>query len=309
MLDKQYILISALILGALLDSLFGDPRNLPHPIRLFGATITLLEKKFNRDSAKTIKGLFMCTLLTAGTWLIFFGIQKIASYNNLFMFIYSSIFIFFGLSNKSLITEALKVEKLLNQGAINKARESLREIVGRDTSELSSHKIRMALLETMSENLSDGVIAPLFYYAIGGIPLMMTYKMVNTLDSMVGYKNERFLKFGRASAKLDDFANYIPARITAFLIFITTAKIRSFRFIIKYGRCHSSPNSGYPEAALAGALDCTLGGPSLYHGEVVFKPFIGDNPRGISHSDILFATKTNIGVFVIGLTFVILTFV
>jgi adenosylcobinamide-phosphate synthase len=150
-------------------------------------------------------------------------------------------------------------------------------VVGRDTSQLTPKQIRTAVLETMSENLSDGVIAPLFYYAIGGVPLMFTYKMINTLDSMIGYKSERYKQFGHFAARLDDVANFIPARITALLMALTSVSLRSLLFIIKYGHKHASPNAGYPEAALAGIFNCRFGGPNVYHGKIVHKPFIGDN--------------------------------
>jgi adenosylcobinamide-phosphate synthase len=133
--------------------------------------------------------------------------------------------------------------------------------------------------------LSDGVVAPLFYYAVGGLPTMMTYKMINTLDSMIGYKNERYLQFGKFAARLDDVANLIPARLTAFLMVMVTCSKRGLLFILKYGRQHSSPNSGYPESALAGILNCRFGGPNTYQGKLVEKPYIGCESRTIEHKE------------------------
>ncbi|MDD3272825.1 MAG: adenosylcobinamide-phosphate synthase CbiB [Bacteroidales bacterium] len=309
MTDTKYFAIGALMAGAILDTLLGDPRNFPHPVKEFGKCINYLEQRLNKGQYKIFKGLIMCALLSIGVWVIYYLLQNIAAINPFTQLLFSSLFIFYGLSNRSLIEEGLKIEQQLTKGDIQKSRIMLSEIVGRDTSQLSPHKIRMAILETMSENLSDGVVAPLFYYTLGGVPLMMSYKMVNTLDSMVGYKNYRFLLFGRASAKFDDFANYIPARITALLIFIVTLKYKSFKYMIHYGRSHSSPNSGYPEAALAGALNCTLGGPSVYSGIVVSKPYIGKEQREIEHQDIIKTAHINSRVFILSLLIVLLSII
>jgi adenosylcobinamide-phosphate synthase len=145
----------------------------------------------------------------------------------------------------------------------------------------------------MSENLSDGVIAPLLFYAAGGLPAMMLYKMINTLDSMVGYRREPYRLFGRFAARLDDVANFIPARVTAILMVLVTASRRGARFIFRYGSAHASPNSGYPEAALAGILGCRFGGPNIYHGVTVIKPFIGTNDRIIIHSEFAYVKYIN----------------
>ena len=167
------------------------------------------------------------------------------------------------------------------------ARKQLSMIVGRDTSQLSETKIRSAVIETLAENLSDGVIAPIFFFAIGGVPFMMTYKMINTLDSMVGYKNDRYMKFGYVSAKMDDIANFIPARLTALFIVIISVSVRALKFIFRYGNSHSSPNAGYPESAMAGVLDIRLGGTSNYFGKMVEKPYIGNNDRELLHKDVV----------------------
>jgi adenosylcobinamide-phosphate synthase len=145
----------------------------------------------------------------------------------------------------------------------------------------------------MSENLSDGVVAPLLFYAIGGVPAMMLYKMINTLDSMIGYRREPYRLFGRFAARLDDVANFIPARITALLMVLVTGSRRGANFVLRYGHAHASPNSGYPEAALAGILGCRFGGPNVYHGVIVEKPFIGTEDRIITHKDFAFVKYIN----------------
>lgn len=284
-----------LIGGFLLDSLLGDPSWLPHPIRLFGNMITFCERKFNHGKNRKIKG----TLVALALVLLVFGVLLILQIGltdfRIIRHIINTLLFFFALSNRSLITEALKVEKEVQKADLPMARKQLSRIVGRDTSQLSFHQIRTATLETLSENLSDGVIAPLFFYSIGGIPLMMAYKMINTLDSMIGYKNERYKDFGWFSARiLDDGANYIPARLTAFLMVVLPPSTRGFRFVRKYAQKHASPNSGYPESALAGILNCRFGGPNMYHGKMVDKPYIGDNPRELSHEDVVKSCLINI---------------
>jgi adenosylcobinamide-phosphate synthase len=194
--------------------------------------------------------------------------------------------VYYGLANKGLIEEGKKVFDMLHTQGLEAGRRQLSRIVGRDTSALSTQQIRIAVLETMSENLSDGVIAPLFYFALAGVPGMMTYKMINTLDSMIGYRNERYEKFGKFSARLDDAANFIPSRLTAFLMVLVGWSWRGLLFIFKYGHKHKSPNSGYPEAALAGILNTKFGGPNFYHGRLVEKPFIGRKDRSIAHHEI-----------------------
>lgn len=285
MIDFYQIAIP-LIIGFVLDSLLGDPLWLPHPIRWFGNAITFLERKLNKGKNVKFKGCCAVLVLVSITYFVFYGI---VGFSEPFKYLYyplASIFVFYGLSNRSLITEALKVEKKLSREGVKAGRKQLSYIVGRDTSQLSGNEIRIAVLETLSENLSDGVIAPLFYYAIGGIPLMFAYKMVNTLDSMIGYKSERYKQFGFFAAKLDDVVNFIPARVTAFLMVIITLNFRGLKYIFLFGNKHSSPNAGYPEAALAGILNCRFGGPNIYHGNLVEKPFIGITGRPITRKDL-----------------------
>lgn len=201
-----------------------------------------------------------------------------------------AIGVFYCLAGTTLIREVCMVFKAIDQG-LPEARKQLARIVGRDTSELSAQEIRTAALETLAENLSDGVIAPMFWFALLGLPGMMAYKMVNTLDSMIGYKNERYINFGRAAARIDDTANYIPARLTAFLILVAAGKPNKLTFVAQYGRAYASPNAGYPEAALAGILNCRFGGPNYYFGHKVEKPYIGSNDRLLTYQDMQLAAR------------------
>jgi adenosylcobinamide-phosphate synthase len=279
-------LIFPLTIGFLLDSLLGDPRWLPHPIRLFGRLISIGEKYLNSGENRKFKGAVLTLTLIATVWIVLFYLLKITSgYKNL-QFVITSVFVFYGVANRSLITESVAVIKQLRNGGVEAGRKQLRFIVGRETEHLSKNEIRIAVLETLAENLSDGVIAPLFFYFIGGVPAMFTYKMVNTLDSMIGYKSDKYRDFGWFAARFDDVLNFIPARITAFLMVLVTFSFRGAKFVFKYGRKHSSPNAGYPEAALAGILNCRFGGANYYHGVLVQKPFIGKSTRIVTDRDI-----------------------
>ena len=283
-----------LIIGYLLDLIFGDPRKLPHPIVAFGNIIGWCERHFNKGEHKKRNGclvaiilplstLFLGGLLAWGSWML----HPFAYY------CVASVFVFYGLANHSLIQEGGEVIRTLEEQGLDAGRKRLSWIVGRDTSQLSPKKIYTAVLETMAENLSDGVVAPLFFYALGGFPAMMAYKMVNTLDSMIGYKDARYKDFGCCSAHLDDVLNYIPARLTALLIALSGYRKGIFSFIRKYARQHASPNSGYPESAMAGILDCRFGGPNIYHGMLVEKPYIGTHNRELSINDYKRAARIN----------------
>jgi adenosylcobinamide-phosphate synthase len=285
--------IIPLIVGFILDSVFGDPLWLPHPVRLFGKMIYFFEKNFNSGNYKKFKGILVVIILIGLTFTILFLIENLIINRQWIYYSFASIMFFYGIANKNLISEALKVEKKLSKEGIEAGRKQLSYIVGRDTSKLSTNEIRIAILETLSENLSDGVIAAVFYYAIGGIPLMFTYKMINTLDSMIAYKNEKYKHFGWFAAKLDDFVNFIPARITSILMVMISFNWKGFIYILKFGNKHSSPNAGYPEAALAGILNCRFGGTHSYHGEAVQKPYIGMNKKLITKKDIIKASMIN----------------
>jgi len=227
----------------------------------------------------------MAIVLIAVTFWVFWLILKLAGSNEILFIVLASIGVFYGLANRSLIQESYKVISTLEKNGLEAGRKQLSYIVGRDTRNLNEQKIRTAVLETLAENLSDGVIAPLFFYALGGVPAMLAYKMANTLDSMIGYKNEKYREFGWFAARFDDVINYIPARITALLMVVLSLSWRGLIFIFRYGHRHSSPNAGYPEAALAGILNCRFGGPNVYHGTLVEKPYIGNNGRIITNRD------------------------
>lgn len=294
-----------LIAGYGLDRIFGDPPQLPHPVRLFGYLIARGEGLLNRplrdqNSGKSdrhaatrssrfliLKGAILSIALCASTFTVFHaGLNLLWSFNIPLYLIVSSIFIFFGLAGQQLVLEGQRVFDVLQRSGIEAGRRQLSRIVGRDTSLLSLQQIKIAVLETMSENLGDGVIAPLFFYAIAGVPGMMTYKMINTLDSMIGYRSDRYEQFGKFAARLDDLANFVPARITALLMILVTASRRGMQFIFRFGHQHKSPNAGYPEAALAGILDVRFGGANVYQGILVEKPYIGENTREILPEEI-----------------------
>lgn len=304
-----------MIIGWLLDRFFGDPANLPHPIVWFGKAIAALEKRFNCGTGRRVKGALVAIALVAlvfgASWLLIHYAFRFSYGLGLAL---SIIGVFFCLAGKTLSDEVRMVFEAVDE-SLEKGRTQVGRIVGRDTSELSAQEIRTAALETLAENLSDGVVAPLFWCALLGVPGMLAYKMVNTLDSMIGYRNERYREFGCFAARLDDVANWIPARITALLMALVAPKrdsqgrkTRSFgellRFIRRYGSQHLSPNSGYPEAALAGILDCRFGGPHNYFGEEVYKPYIGENHKDFTTADMETALQVNLQVELISVLLV-----
>lgn len=286
------IIILPLIIGWTLDQLIGDPSWLPHPVVGFGKTIGKCEKSFNKGNHRFLKGAIMAVTLILAvfclTWLLIYAISPYVWVS----VAVEAILIFYCLAGTTLIKEVRMVIQAVDV-SLEKGRAQVGRIVGRDTGGLSTHEIRTAALETLAENLSDGVVAPLFWYAVLGVPGMMAYKMVNTLDSMIGYKNEKYRDFGCVAARIDDIANYIPARLTAFLMVFVSAHLRLWRFVKKYGPKHASPNSGYPEAALAGILDCRFGGTHEYFGESVYKPYIGERHRDFTYSDVVRAIAIN----------------
>ena len=281
----------ALLIGWLLDLIFGDPVRLPHPIVWFGRLIAFGEKHLNRGPHRQLKGAVMAVSLIVGVFTITCLIHSYLSVlSSQFSLIFDVLIIFYCLAGTTLIREVRQVFLALDR-SLNEGRAQVARIVGRDTSELSAQEVRTAALETLAENLSDGVIAPLFWLMLLGTPGMLAYKMVNTLDSMIGYHTERYLQFGCWAARIDDVANYIPARLTALLMVIWCPKCLGF--VRKYGCCHASPNSGYPEAALASILNCRFGGPHKYFGEVFDKPYIGDNDRELTTADMKTAVRVN----------------
>ena len=287
----------SLLIGWGLDLLLGDPSWLPHPVVGFGKMIAFGERHLNKGSHRKFKGAILAIALIAfvfaGTWLLR---SLIVTLHTSLLILCDSIIVFFCLAGTTLIREVREVFLALDR-SLEEGREQVARIVGRDTSELSAQEVRTAALETLAENLSDGVIAPLFWFAILGVPGMMAYKMVNTLDSMIGYRTQRYKHFGCCAARIDDIANYLPARITALLMILPHAIINHqssiIPFVLKYGSHHASPNSGYPEAALAAILDCRFGGPHYYFGELIDKPYIGENNRELSTADMQKALRVN----------------
>jgi len=266
-----------------LDLLLGDPRWLPHPIVWMGHAISGCEKIFRRWIKNEFRaGLLFALFLIGATWIISFLVVRFCStlYPNLGTFV-EIILLYYCFSARTLDKEATLVGKALETGGIAAGRKQVSMIVGREVDTLDETGVVSAAVETVAENYVDGFLSPLFFYFLGGVPLALAYKMVNTLDSMVGYKNERYLLFGRAAARIDDVANYIPARLSVIFISLSATLLswhrgkRAFLTALKEGRSHKSPNAGYPEAAFAGALAIKLGGPNYYHGQLVEKPFIG----------------------------------
>jgi adenosylcobinamide-phosphate synthase len=269
-----------------LDWLLGDPRDLPHPIVGIGKLISLLETALRRAGADgRYGGVLLVTLTVAGTtaagWAIISALYQVHPWVGIGGEIALA---WFCLAAHSLHRESALVATALQRGDLPAARQALANIVGRDTAHLEEPEIWRGAVETVAENTADGVIAPLFYLMLGGPVLALAYKAVNTLDSMVGYRNERYLHFGWAAARLDDLANWLPARLTGLLMVATAPLIGlssrgSWQIMRRDGRNHASPNSGIPEAAAAGALAIQLGGTNWYFGQPVVKPTIGDETR------------------------------
>lgn len=294
----------SLVFGWLLDRLFGDPERMPHPVVLFGKMIARGERLLNRGTCRVFKGALLAISLISVVVLATWALVLIADDVNIYIGIaVRAILVFYCLAGTTLIHEVRQVFYAIDR-SLDEGRRQVARIVGRDTSELTDEEVRKAALETLAENLSDGVIAPLFWFAIGGVPAMMGYKMVNTLDSMIAYHSPRYLKFGKVAARIDDIANYIPARLTALLMLIAAWRLDLIKFVMKYGPCHASPNSGWPEAALAGILGCRFGGPHKYFGETFDKPYIGDHDKPLTREDMKKAVRINrtaetIGVIIV----------
>jgi adenosylcobinamide-phosphate synthase len=275
----------------LLDLMLGDPMGLPHPIRWMGKWIERWEPYFRRlPMDLTASGCLFALVLVCGTWMIAWILLQIAHlmgepfYTGL-----QIVLIYFSLSVRSLQSSAMDIYQALKIDTLTSAKERLSHIVGRDVDPLDSAGVIRAAVESIAENLVDGVLSPLFFAFIGGAPLAMAYKMVNTLDSMIGYKDEKYIQFGKWAARLDDIANFIPARLSVPIIslaayFLMDRIRQTFMTAIIDGEKHHSPNAGYPEAAFAGALGLRLGGPNRYQGRLVNKPYIGKQ-AGKCHVD------------------------
>ena len=293
--------VAPLLLGFLLDRALGDPTIFGHPIIFFGRLIGWGEKRLNHGKARLLKGfvyngslVLLTFLLPLLLFLALFsrveasywlgegstGVLLLLAYGLL-----SSLLIFYMLSGKTLHDEVRGVFRAVGY-SLEEGRTQVGRIVGRDTGALSEQEIRTAALETLAENLSDGVVGPMLSWAFFGMPGILTYKMINTQDSMIGYLNERYRDYGYFSAKLDDLANLLPSRLTALLMLLSAGRLDLLSKTFRHGRRHLSPNSGYPEAALALMLGCRFGGPHDYFGEVVDKPFIGEEDRNLTDRDL-----------------------
>lgn len=292
--------ILIMILGYIMDLVFGDPYWFPHPVRFIGKLISKTEK-FIRKHAKSEKslkywGILMWLVPVVTTALVTALIVKIASFNKYVEIFVSAFIIYTTLSTKCLKDEATKIYKVLETGDIKKSRVQLSYIVGRDTTNLSQSEIIRATVETVAENTVDGTISPMFYGFLFGPVGAMTYKAINTLDSMVGYKNDKYLNLGCVSAKLDDVANFIPARLTAIFMplgaFLCGMNgLNSFKIAIRDRKNHKSPNCAFAEGAAAGAIGVQLGGTNIYFGKEVYKPTIGDKKRELENYDIVRMNK------------------
>jgi adenosylcobinamide-phosphate synthase len=268
------------LLAYLLDLLLGDPPNWPHPVRLLGSIIQYWESVLYKDRIGA--GALFWLAVMATTAVLIFGVLGVAAllppWGGIAVLTY---FLYTGLATRSLHQESLRVETALARGDLDGARERLSLIVGRETSHLSLEDMRRAVIETVAENLADGVVAPLFFTLILGLPGLLFYKAANTMDSMVGYKNYWYAQFGKVAARADDVLNFIPARLTALLMIPTAAALGldwrgAWRTLLRDRKRAASPNAGCPEAAMAGALGVRLGGPSTYFGRLVEKPYIGE---------------------------------
>ncbi len=291
--------VSIIGTAGVLDMLFGDPENLPHPVRLIGSTIEHGEKFCRKiPVGEVIQGTVLTIGITVLTYTITASILEILKHRATWAaWIFSVLIIYFSIALRCLADEALAVQYALESKDLEAARCQVSRLVGRDTSSLDESGVAMAAIETVAENLVDGMSAPLFYACLFGPAMCAAYRAINTLDAMVGYKDQRYIKFGKVAARLDDLTNWLPARFTVVAICIasritgigTRGEIR--RVVRSDSRSHSSPNSGFPESAFAAALGVRLGGPAVYHGKATEYPWINAEYRRPSPADIHRAVK------------------
>lgn len=273
-----------------LDLIFGDPQNVVHPVQVIGKIISAGEKVLLRKKYKFLAGAVLNIFTVSITYTLMYLISKSVKISVFFMII--EIYLMYTIfSINSLAREGNRVYRILKEGDIEKARKDLSYLVSRDTEMMDEKMIIRSTMETISENTVDGIVAPMFYMFLGGMPLAMAYKAINTLDSMVGYKNEKYMDFGKFSAKVDDVANFIPARITGILIVLASMILgydykNSLKIFIRDRKNHSSPNSAHSEASVAGALGVQFGGKVSYFGKEIDKPTIGDKTKEFELEDI-----------------------
>ena len=284
------MLIIKIWIAYILDLIFGDPQNIIHPVQIIGKLISFGEKILLKEKYKFLGGAILNLAVLSVTYGVNYIIFRSAKNSGIFAII--EIYLMYTIfSVNSLAREGNRVYGILKEGNIEKARKDLSYLVSRDTGTMDEKMIIRSTMETISENTVDGIVAPMFYMFIGGLPLGMTYKAVNTLDSMVGYKNEKYMEFGKFSAKVDDVANFIPARITGIFIIIASFILHydyknSLKIFFRDRKNHSSPNSGHAEASVAGALGVQFGGRVSYFGKETEKPTIGDKIKDFELEDI-----------------------
>src|SRR5215813_897301 len=292
-MDWQFFLNSSatlLVSAFLLDLAVGDPRWLPHPVVLMGKFISRGERFLwsgaaGRDFfAGMALSLVLLTILVGATWMVLYSVALLPP---MIGFLLTAGLASTTLATRGLLDAIRQIETPLRSDNLVKARENLAHIVGRETATLNEDKILRASLESLAENTNDGIVAPLFYLFLGGVPMAMVYKAVNTLDSMIGYRSERYLYFGKFAARLDDVVNFIPARLTAFIVTLSAVCLRlhgldALRVTRRDAQLQPSPNSGYPEAAFAGALGIRLGGLNFYRGQPSEKAYLGEARRALS---------------------------
>lgn len=289
-------LVIKIWIAYVLDLIFGDPQNIIHPVQIIGKVIdigekSLLEKKYKSDRKyKFFAGMILNITVISLTYGITYLIRR-TSENSIILTVAEIYLMYTVFSINSLAREGNRVYNILKEGNIERARKDLSYLVSRDTGTMDEKMIIRSTMETISENTVDGIVAPMLYMFLGGLPLSMTYKAINTFDSMVGYKNEKYMDFGKFSARLDDVANFIPARVTGILIVISAMILgydykNSLKIFIRDRKNHSSPNSGHAEAGVAGALGVQFGGRVSYFGKEVDKPVIGDKTKDFELEDI-----------------------
>lgn len=293
MMGSFDIHVYLILLAVLLDFLIGDPKWIPHPVIIIGKGISILEEAWNKGTYRKSKGLFLLISIVGGTYVfVYLVLELLALIHPILSLLFEIYFISSTVAIKGLQQAATEVLLPLKNNNLIEARNKLGYIVGRDTQDLPTHEIVRGTVETVAENTVDGVISPLFWAIIGGAPLAMAYRAINTLDSMVGYRNEKFKEFGWASARCDDLANYVPARFTALFMWIFSLFVpnlnrwNALKVTFRDAKKHPSPNGGWPEAMTAGLLGVVLGGENKYEGIVNYRAEMGQFYRKLNVGDI-----------------------